>query len=66
MACTAVIKMKHQGKCNMNVSANSPALCVAFPLSEDFSVSHSFLKYLQGELGVDILPFGRHGGDTLG
>lgn len=44
-----VIKMKHQGKCYMNVSANSPTLCVSFSLSGDFSFSHSFLKYLQGK-----------------
>lgn len=60
MACTAVIKMKHQGKCYMNVSANSPPLCVSLPLPEDFSFGHSFLKYLRGKLGVDILPFHRH------
>ncbi len=29
-------------------------------LSKDFSFSHSFLKYLQDKLGVDILPFHRH------
>lgn len=58
MACTAVIKMKHQGKCYMNVSANSPSLY--FFLSEDVLFSHSFLKYLQGKLRVDILPFHRH------
>ena len=59
MVCSTVIKMKHQGKCSLNVSANFP-LSVFLSLSEDLSFSHSFLKDLQGERGVDILPFHRH------
>lgn len=61
MACTGVIKMKHQGKCYMNVSANPPSLRVCFflPLRTSPLVT-VFLKYLQGKLGVDILPFHRH------
>lgn len=43
----------------MNVSANSPSVCFFLSL-RTFSFSHSFLKYLQGKVGVDISPFHRH------
>lgn len=49
--------MKHQGECYMDVSANFSLPLCWLSVSEDFSFSHSYLKYLQRKWGVDICFF---------